>query len=199
MENTYKSIADVASKFDIGSDDESVKTVLADAMNVTEISSTVDVMTEEIQKAFSWYKRMPVGYKVNSYPIEFITREDRDGNASVVIDFCRNFKVFCKPMFRICIRVVREKGTDAFKLLCQCLFLPNEYVEATYDNVKYMATRIAMLDYTVDDVRCLFGDEELDIYDGDLVSPKRMLTFIQDYTDELFECLNVNPKNFARD
>lgn len=199
MENTYKSIADVASKFDIGSDDESVKTVLADAMNVTEISSTVDVMTEEIQKAFSWYKRMPVGYKVNSYPIEFITREDRDGNASVVIDFCRNFKVFCKPMFRICICVVREKGTDAFKLLCQCLFLPNEYVEATYDNVKYMATRIAMLDYTVDDVRCLFGDEELDIYDGDLVSPKRMLTFIQDYTDELFECLNVNPKNFARD
>lgn len=199
MENMYKSIADVASKFDIGSDDESVKTVLADAMNVTEISSTVDVMTEEIQKAFSWYKRMPVGYKVNSYPIEFITREDRDGNASVVIDFCRNFKVFCKPMFRICIRVVREKGTDAFKLLCQCLFLPNEYVEATYDNVKYMATRIAMLDYTVDDVRCLFGDEELDIYDGDLVSPKRMLTFIQDYTDELFECLNVNPKNFARD
>ncbi len=199
MENTYKSIADVASKFDVGSEDESVKTVLADAMNVTEISSTVDVMTEEIQKAFSWYKRMPVGYKVNSYPIEFITREDRDGNASVVIDFCRNFKVFCKPMFRICIRVVREKGTDAFKLLCQCLFLPNEYVEATYDNVKYMATRIAMLDYTVDDVRCLFGDEELDIYDGDLVSPKRMLTFIQDNTDELFECLNVNPKNFARD
>ena len=199
MENTYKSISDVAAKFDVGSEDESVKTVLADAMNVTEISSTVDVMTEEIQKAFSWYKRMPVGYKVNSYPIEFITREDRDGNASVVIDFCRNFKVFCKPMFRICIRVVREKGTDAFKLLCQCLFLPNEYVEATYDNVKYMATRIAMLDYTVDDVRCLFGDEELDIYDGDLVSPKRMLTFIQDYTDELFECLNVNPKNFARD
>lgn len=199
MENTYKSIADVASKFDIGSEDESVKTVLADAMNVTEISSTVDVMTEEIKKAFSIYRRMPVSYKVSSFPIEFITREDRDGNASVVIDFCRNFKVFCKPMFRICIRVVREKGTDAFKLLCQCLFLPNEYVEATYDNVKYMATRIAMLDYTVDDVRCLFEDEELDIYDGILVSPKRMLTFIQDYTDELFECLNVNPKNFARD
>lgn len=199
MENTYKSIADVAAKFDVGSEDESVKTVLADAMNVAEISSTVDVMTEEIQKAFSWYKRMPVSYKVSSFPVEFITREDRDGNASVVIDFCRNFKVFCKPMFRICIRVVRKKGTDAFKLLCQCLFLPNEYVEATYDNVKYMATRIAMLDYTVDDVRCLFGDEELDIYDGDLVSPKRMLTFIQDYTDELFECLNVNPRNFARD
>lgn len=199
MENTYKSIADVAAKFDVGSENESVKTVLADAMAVAEISSTVDVMTEEIKKAFSIYRRMPVSYKVSSFPIEFITREDRDGNASVVIDFCRNFKVFCKPMFRICIRVVREKGTDAFKLLCQCLFLPNEYVEATYDNVKYMATRIAMLDYTVDDVRCLFEDEELDIYDGDLVSPKRMLTFIKDYTDELFECLNVNPKNFARD
>lgn len=199
MENTYKSIADVAAKFDVGSEDESVKTVLADAMAVAEISSTVDVMTEEIKKAFSIYRRMPVSYKVSSFPIEFITREDRDGNASIVIDFCRNFKVFCKPMFRICIRVVRKKGTDAFKLLCQCLFLPNEYVEATYDNVKYMATRIAMLDYTVDDVRCLFEDEELDIYDGDLVSPKRMLTFIKDYTDELFECLNVNPKNFARD
>lgn len=199
MEKTYKSIADVAAKFDVGSENESVKTVLADAMAVAEISSTVDVMTEEIKKAFSFYRRMPVSCKVSSFPIEFITREDKDGNASVVIDFCRNFKVFCKPMFRICIRVVREKGTDAFKLLCQCFFLPNEYVEATYDNVKYMATRIAMLDYTVDDVRCLFGDEELDIYDGDLVSPKRMLTFIQDYTDELFECLNVNPRNFARD
>lgn len=199
MENTYKSIADVAAKFDVGSEDESVKTVLADAMAVAEISSTADVMTEEIKKAFSFYRRMPISYKVSSFPIEFITREDRDGNASVVIDFCRNFKVFCKPMFRICIRVVREKGTDAFKLLCQCFFLPNEYVEATYDNVKYMATRIAMLDYTVDDVRCLFSDEELDIYDGDLVSPKRMLTFVQDNTDELFECLNVNPKNFARD
>lgn len=199
MENTYKSIADVAVKFDIGSEDESVKTVLADAMAVTEISSTVDVMTEEIQKAFSWYKRMPVSYKVSSYPIEFITREDRDGNASVVIDFCRNFKVFCKPMFRVYLHVVREKGTDIFKLFCQCCFLPNEYVERTFDNTKYMATRIAMLDYTVNNVRHLFDGEERDIYDGELVSPKRMLTFIQDYTDELFECLNVNSKNFARD
>lgn len=199
MENTYKSIADVAAKFDIGSEDESVKTAFADAMAVKEINSTVDVMTGEIKRAFSVYKRMPVSYKVSSYPIEFITREDRDGNASVVIDFCRNFEVFCKPMFRVYLRVVRKKGTDAFKLLCQCCFLPNEYVERTFENTKYMATRIAMLDYTVDNVRHLFDGEERDIYDGDLVSPKRMLSFIQDNTDELFECLNVNPKNFARD
>lgn len=199
MKNTYKSIADVADKFNIGSEDESVKTASVDAMDVTEISSTMDVMTEEIQKAFSCYKRMPVGYKVSSYPIEFITREDRDGNASVVIDFCRNFKVICKPMFRVYFRVVRQKGTDMFKLLCQCCFLPNDYVERTFDNAKYMIGRTAMLDYTVDNVRHLFDGEERDIYDGELVSPMRMLTFIQDNTDELFECLNVNPRNFARD
>lgn len=199
MENTYKSIAEVASRFEIGSEDESIKTVSVDAMAVTEISEAVNNMVEKVLEAFSFYRRMPVYHKVSSYPIEFITKANRDGNASVIIDFCRDFNVFCKPMLRLCFRVVREKGTEVFKLMCQFWFMPNEYVEQTYDNAKYMASRIAMLDYTVDDVRCLFSDEELDIYDGDLVSPKRMLTFIQDYTDELFECLNVNSRNFARD
>lgn len=196
MKNTYKSIADVAAKFDIGSEDESVKTTFVDAMSVMELKSTVDVMTEEIQKAFSWYRRMPVTYRVNSYPIEFITREDRDGNASFVIDFCRNFKVSCKPIFRVCFYVARQKGTDMFKLLCKFLFLPNDYVKETRANEKTLISRIFMLNYTVDDVRCLFEDEELGIYDGELVSPKRLLAFIQDYTDELFKCLNVNPRNF---
>lgn len=77
--------------------------------------------------------------------------------------------------------------------------MPNDYVERTFDNAKYMIGRTAMLDYTVDNVRHLFDGEERDIYDGELVSPMRMLTFIQDNTDELFECLNVNPRNFARD
>ena len=84
-----------------------------------------------------------------------------------------------------------------FKLLCKFLFLPNDYVKETRANEKTLISRIFMLNYTVDDVRCLFEDEELGIYDGELVSPKRLLAFIQDYTDELFKCLNVNPRNFS--
>lgn len=199
MENEYKSIADVAAKFDIGSEDESVKVSFVYAMKVMEIRSIVDMMAAEINKAFSVYGRMPIDYKINSHLIEFITREDRNGDVSVVINFCHNFKVYCNPMFRVCFYVVRKRGTDAFNLLCKCLFMPNDYVGETCDNVKYEESRIAMLNHTVDNVRRLFDGEELDIYNGELVSPNRMLTFIKDYADKLLVCLNVNSINFLID